>query len=43
MRRTALPLGAMLAVLALPAGAQAAVTTNDPSYQVVKESNVYIR
>src|SRR3977135_1162197 len=43
MRRTALALSALLAVLALPAGAaHADGTTNDPSYQVVKESNVYI-
>src|SRR6476619_442063 len=33
---------AVLLALALPAAAHAGVTTNDPAYQVVKESNVYI-
>jgi putative CocE/NonD family hydrolase len=41
MGRTTRILVALL-VLALPAAAQAEVTTNEPTYQVVKESNVYI-
>ena len=31
-----------LAALGMPVAAQAGVTTNDPSYEVIKESNVYI-
>lgn len=40
MRRTASLL--FLLVFALPAAAQAGVTTGDPKYEVVKEQNVYI-
>src|SRR3954469_15357683 len=41
MRRTAALVFA-LSALALPAAAQAGVTSTDPKYDVVKEQNVYI-
>src|SRR3954447_15189358 len=40
--RTLIRITALLAAMALPTAANAGVTTNEPSYSVVKESNVYI-
>src|SRR3954453_3152623 len=40
--RTLIRIAAAIAVLALPAAASAGVTTNEPTYDVVKEQNVDI-